>query len=60
MRNTLSVELWSAESCRLLRRSILRLSIRSWPWEEDKVVDMHKLVGATTQGVAVRGSTKKK
>ncbi len=30
------------------------------PWEEDKIIDMHALVGATTQGVAVRGSTKKK
>jgi hypothetical protein len=30
------------------------------PFEEDKIVDMHALVGATTQGIAVRGSTKKK
>ena len=30
------------------------------PWEQDKVVDMHALVGVTTQGVAVQGSKKKK
>jgi hypothetical protein len=29
-------------------------------YEADKVVDMHALMGGTTQGVAVRGSTKKK
>jgi hypothetical protein len=29
-------------------------------WEEDKIINMHELIGATTQGVAVRGSTKKK
>lgn len=30
------------------------------PYEADKVVDMHALMGGTTQGVAIRGSTKKK
>ncbi|BDA44532.1 Protein METHYLENE BLUE SENSITIVITY 1 [Coccomyxa sp. Obi] len=30
------------------------------PWEQDKIIDMHALVGATTQGIAIRGSTKKK
>ena len=30
------------------------------PWEEDKIINMHELIGATTQGLAVRGSTKKK
>jgi len=30
------------------------------PYEADKVVDMHVLMGGTTQGVAVRGSTKKR
>ena len=30
------------------------------PYEADKVVDMHELMGGTTQGIAVRGSTKKK
>ena len=29
-------------------------------WEEEKVIDMHELIGATTQGLAVRGSTKKR
>ena len=28
-------------------------------YEVDKVVDMHALMGGTTQGVAIRGSTKK-
>lgn len=31
------------------------------PWEADKIEDVHAtLGGVTTQGVAVRGSTKKK
>ena len=30
------------------------------PFEEEKCVDLHAVSGATTQGVAVRGSTKKK
>ncbi len=30
------------------------------PYEPEKVVDMHALMGGTTQGLAVRGSTKKK
>lgn len=30
------------------------------PYEADKVVDMHAVMGGTTQGIAVRGSTKKK
>ncbi|CAK0785630.1 hypothetical protein CVIRNUC_008841 [Coccomyxa viridis] len=28
-------------------------------YEADKVVDMHALMGGSTQGVAIRGSTKK-
>lgn len=30
------------------------------PWEPEKCTNMHDVVGVTTQGVAVRGSTKKK
>jgi hypothetical protein len=30
------------------------------PFEEDKVINLHETHGGTTQGVAVRGSTKKK
>jgi hypothetical protein len=31
------------------------------PWDPEKCTDLHALVGGvTTQGVAVRGSTKKK
>ncbi|GAX79629.1 hypothetical protein CEUSTIGMA_g7070.t1 [Chlamydomonas eustigma] len=29
------------------------------PWEPEKCTDLHEVFGGTTQGVAVRGSTKK-
>lgn len=29
------------------------------PWEPEKCTDVHEAFGGTTQGVAVRGSTKK-
>eukprot|EP00884_Botryococcus_braunii_P002364 jgi/Botrbrau1/12128/Bobra.0186s0045.1 len=30
------------------------------PYEEDKLINLHEAFGGTTQGVAIRGSTKKK